>query len=271
MLWCVKALPGIMNSKDNLTIAKVLANTPWGLQGKRLRIDLNQSFTPGQWVSLSAPNNPKLGSRMYSVASTPEDPWTDLLYTLVPNGVLTPWMNQLKPGDLVQVSPPAGSFVPKPIASLFIAAGTGIAPFLSMTNLIQAGWFSGQSLQSRPWLLHSNRSGQDLYGYHSFSNLAAHGLIDYLPFITGINLDSSQVISRDSDPSQVTLPHQPTEFPEPKRLRITTWIQDHPNPQWFRSFQRIMICGSTQMILDIREVLLEKGVDFQSLVSEVYF
>jgi ferredoxin--NADP+ reductase len=270
MHWCVKVLLGIMNSKHNQDEVRVLANTPWGLNGKRLRIDINQTFTPGQWVSLSAANNPRLGSRMYSIASSPEEPWTDLLYTLVPNGVLTPWMNQLKPGDLVQVSRPAGSFVPKPIPSLFIAAGTGIAPFLSMTKLIQTGWFSQHSDQSRPWLLHSNRSGQDLFGYHTFSILSAHRLINYQPFITGIHSDSFQVISRDLDSSQVTL-SKPTELPEPQRSRITTWINDHPNPQWFSSFKRIMICGSTQMILDIREVLLEKGVDFQSLVSEVYF
>lgn len=268
MLWSVRVLPAIMNTISHKLPARVVENSPWGHRGKRLRLHIQLDFVPGQWVSLSSPKHPELESRMYSIASTPEDPWVDLLYTLVPNGVLTPWMWELEPDDQVYISQPAGSFIPKPEPSLWIAAGTGIAPFLSMTNLIRTGWFPKDSL---PWLLHSNRSGQDLFGYHTFSTLAHLGLLNYRPFITGTRLDSELVISVESDNYQADLVQRSSDPFPTQQQRITNWIQDHPNPQWFASFQRVMICGSTPMILDLRDILLGKGLDFQSIVSEVYF
>src|SRR5512147_1973202 len=83
-------------------------------------------FAPGQTVAIST--DLSLPPRPYSIASGVSDPGLEILFDLVPGGLLTPLLAQLSPGDTVLVSEPFGSFVDRPGSSCWIATGTGIAP-----------------------------------------------------------------------------------------------------------------------------------------------
>jgi ferredoxin-NADP reductase len=69
-------------------------------------------------------------SRSYTLASSPKEENLRVLYRLIPEGVLTPQLVQLKEGDPVQWSGPFGEFeVRDPSRPLvFFATGSGVAP-----------------------------------------------------------------------------------------------------------------------------------------------
>jgi ferredoxin-NADP reductase len=91
------------------------------------------NFTPGQWVSISEIVRDKKATRAYSLASAPHGNRFELCLNRVKEGLFSPWLFKLEPGDSVSMKGPLGSFVPKtPFAeSILIATGTGIAPFRS--------------------------------------------------------------------------------------------------------------------------------------------
>jgi len=93
------------------------------------------AFTPGDCVALHA----EAGiSRPYSIASGNQEDSLRFLIRKMEDGVVSPWLVSRKPGDLVTVSPPFGWFRPgQDLAGspfVFIATGTGIAPFLSYSQ-----------------------------------------------------------------------------------------------------------------------------------------
>jgi len=98
-------------------------------------------FVPGQLVALTT--DPLVPVRFYSIASGSGEPQVDILFDLVPQGLLTPRLARLAPGDTLYVSPPFGRFVDSEGPSFWVAAGTGVAPFLSM---LRSGLREGKTL-----------------------------------------------------------------------------------------------------------------------------
>jgi len=93
-------------------------------------------FIPGQFVSFAADIGDKKITRAYSLASTPDSGENrfELCLNLAPEGLFSHHLFRMQPGDTVEMRPPLGTFVLRqpPRDSLFIATGTGIAPFRSM-------------------------------------------------------------------------------------------------------------------------------------------
>lgn len=98
-------------------------------------------FVPGQFVSFTAQiatneTGTKQITRAYSLASAPHTGANrfELCLNLAPEGLFSNHLFQMKPGDTVEMRPPLGMFVLRqpPRDSIFIATGTGIAPFRSM-------------------------------------------------------------------------------------------------------------------------------------------
>ncbi len=91
-------------------------------------------FIAGQFVSLTEMVNGKKVTRAYSIASRPKKNTFELCINLVHDGVFTPHLFALKPGETIEMKGPHGAFVmKKPLSnSLFVATGTGIAPFRPM-------------------------------------------------------------------------------------------------------------------------------------------
>ncbi len=230
-------------------IVSVHTNEPWGSTGKILTLGWKGHYIPGQWVGLRV--SPNQEYRMYSIANPPGKEHIAILYTRVDQGVLTPILWELESGHTLELNNPQGAFVPQKGKNLWIAAGTGIAPFLSMTDLIMADWFGPPGSVT---LLESNKQMADVFGLSQLSQLHQVGKLHYYPFITRNGLE-------DQDSSQYSLI---------QKGRLTLWLCNQSS-EYLRSFDRIMICGSTQMILDVRDILLEKEVDFHTIVSEVYF
>jgi len=94
------------------------------------------SFVPGQFVSFTEVLAGKKITRPYSIASAPGGNRFELCLNLVEEGFLSPFLFEMKPGATVEMSAPLGYFVlrnPNRDA-IFVATGTGIAPFRSMLH-----------------------------------------------------------------------------------------------------------------------------------------
>jgi CDP-4-dehydro-6-deoxyglucose reductase len=92
-------------------------------------------FVPGQFTSFTGVIGGKEITRAYSLASTPSGTNRfELCLNRVEPGHLSPRLFEMKPGDCIQMRQPLGMFVLRqpPRDSIFIATGTGIAPFRSM-------------------------------------------------------------------------------------------------------------------------------------------
>jgi len=92
-------------------------------------------FVPGQFVSFSAMVGEKKITRAYSLANAPDGTNRfELCLNLVEGGHLSPLLFAMKPGDTIAMVRPLGGFVLREPArdSVFVATGTGIAPFRSL-------------------------------------------------------------------------------------------------------------------------------------------
>ena len=110
-----------------------LNKSAYVLQFDRKNID----YIPGQHITVGLPHDSQV--REYSVYSYPEQDFLEILVKEVVDGHVSPRLKRCKPGDLLEVDGPFGFFTIdedniENNTFLFIATGTGIAPFHSMTG-----------------------------------------------------------------------------------------------------------------------------------------
>jgi CDP-4-dehydro-6-deoxyglucose reductase len=92
-------------------------------------------FVPGQFTSFTEMIGDKEITRAYSLASAPSGTNRfELCLNRVEHGHMSPRLFDMQPGDRIGMRQPLGMFVLRrpPRDSIFIATGTGIAPFRSM-------------------------------------------------------------------------------------------------------------------------------------------
>jgi benzoate/toluate 1,2-dioxygenase reductase component len=89
-------------------------------------------FEPGQYVRI-APKGATF-HRSYSMANVPGTDRLQFFVRLVEGGAFSDWLAIAKVGDMVDLSAPHGTFFlrDEDRPRLFVAGGTGVAPFLSM-------------------------------------------------------------------------------------------------------------------------------------------
>ncbi|OVE77088.1 hypothetical protein BVX98_03665 [bacterium F11] len=130
-------------------------------------------FKAGQFVQIFVPREGDKPRRTaYSIASPPQ--LTDsfeLCVTRVDGGVSSGYVHQLKKGDKVTVLGPLGRFtlpdnLPRDV--VFIATGSGIAPFRSMVNDLLY-----KETDKNVYLLYGNRHDDDILYQKEWEKLAS--------------------------------------------------------------------------------------------------
>jgi ring-1,2-phenylacetyl-CoA epoxidase subunit PaaE len=102
------------------------------------------AYTPGQYLTLRTELNGEDLRRSYSICSGLDDGALRVGIRLLPGGVFSGWAAEhLREGQALQVMPPQGRFTIEPDATarrhvLFIAAGSGITPVLSLVKTLLA-------------------------------------------------------------------------------------------------------------------------------------
>lgn len=190
----------------------------------------NYLFKAGQVIGIAMEENgPR---RLYSICSGEEDDEIQILYKVVDEGYLTPQLSDLEPGDTIWITPPGGEFTGNPEPAVWIATGTGIAPFYSMLRSAH-----GQN----KILIHGNRYLEQYHFYDEFREALGDNYI--------------RCCSAESDPDVYT-------------GRVTDYLKEHP-----RLDPNILyyLCGSADMVVEVRDILIAKGIPFGHIISEIYF
>lgn len=95
-------------------------------------------FLPGQYVNIMVPGTDQ--ARSFSFSSGPTADEAGFLIRNTSHGVLTTYLrDRAQIGDAIEFNGPLGSFYLREIKrpALFLAGGTGLAPFLSMLHKIE--------------------------------------------------------------------------------------------------------------------------------------
>lgn len=189
----------------------------------------NFEFIPGQVVKIGIDR--KMPPRIYSICSGNQDQEVSILFNIKEGGYLTPKLASLIPGDKILASEPYGSFLGSKEKAVWIATGTGVAPFYSMLK---------SGLSKNKTLIHGVRHLNQFY----FEDELEWALNDN--YIRCCSKESSCNI-----------------FPG----RVTDYLKTIdllPDIKYF-------ICGQALMVVDVRDFLIEKGVHFENILSEIYF
>lgn len=120
------------------------------------------SFTAGQFAKLALDVDGERVQRAYSYVNAPDNPNLEFYLVMVPDGKLSPKLQQLRPGDDVQVTQEAAGFfvleeVPTCDTLWMLATGTAIGPYLSILR-------EGKDLErfNNLVLIHAARRASDL-------------------------------------------------------------------------------------------------------------
>jgi ferredoxin-NADP reductase len=210
------------------------------------------SFQPGQFISILVPGRGPGGRdlrRAYSIASAPElrqDGRTvfELCVKLVEGGPGTQYLNGLEIGQSLTGMTPFGDFVYKPKAgrhALFIATGTGIAPFRAMAL-------------SRVFRDHPPASTRLLFGARHEGDLL---YTDELKKVLGGG-NYIQALSRAAGEWQGF------------RGRVTDWLRQSEATLAWRETE-FYLCGNGAMIDEVKQILVGHGVEKPFIHQEVYY
>ena len=140
--------------------AAVGAVTPFGDAAYELVLDIPAEapvFLPGQYVNIEVPGSGQ--HRSYSFSSAPGNKRMTFMIKQVPGGLMSGWLGGAAVAQPLQMTGPLGSFylraVTRPL--LFLAGGTGLAPFLSMLEVL-----AQQGTQQAVHLIYGVTRDQDL-------------------------------------------------------------------------------------------------------------
>jgi ferredoxin-NADP reductase len=201
-------------------------------------------FRPGQFISLDIELDGRKVRRPYSIASAPRsDNGFDLCLNMLPEGRVSSWLFNLKPGDKIGFSGPFGFFsLHEPLDPVlaFVATGTGIAPIRAML----------QQLYSRPhgsevWLIFGVRQERDILYRDEFEKMAGeHPGFHFVP-----------TLSR----------------PESGWTGHTGYVQQHVVRYLAgKNGLHAYLCGLRKMIEDVAQEFRALGYDPKALSYEKY-
>ena len=199
-------------------------------------------FAPGQFVSLSGELDGKRITRAYSIASPPGGNRFELSLNRVKEGVFSPHLFELDPGDAIRIKGPYGVFIlPTPASdSVFVATGTGIAPFRSMLRSRLP-----EDANHRFTLLFGCRYEAGLLYRDEFGQLERdHPNFRFLPAIS-----------------------RPGEGWPGRRGRVQQHLEEALAG---RRDVDVYICGLKEMVNDVRERLAGMGFDRKQVHYERY-
>ena len=170
--------------------------------------------------------------RIYSVCSGNSEPEISILFNIKADGVLTPGLSAVIPGMKIWASKPYGSFKDGKNPAWWIATGTGIAPFYSMFR-------SGMS--ENKTLIHGVRQLNQLYCEDELEWAMGERYIRCCSHEQSCNVFLG---------------------------RVTAYLNEINNLPTDINYY---LCGKALMVVEVRDLLISKGVPYENILAEIYF
>jgi ferredoxin/flavodoxin---NADP+ reductase len=186
-------------------------------------------FQAGQVIGISVEREgPR---RLYSICSGEQEEEVRILYNVIDEGYLTPRLSDLAAGDTIWITGPRGDFIYDPAPAVWIATGTGIAPFYSMLR---------SAKYENKLLIHGERYLEKFYFFDEFSS---HLGKNYIRCCTG---EEAEGVFGG---------------------RVTDYLGEVSLPPGHKYY----LCGRAEMVVETRDLLIGRGIPFTNIISEIYF
>ncbi|HLS16440.1 MAG TPA: benzoate 1,2-dioxygenase electron transfer component BenC [Paenalcaligenes sp.] len=205
-----------------------------------LTLDVNgtpPAFLPGQYVNISLPESDQ--HRSYSFSSAPGKSEINFLIKQIPSGLMSSWLSRMQAGEEVSFTGPLGSFyLREPVRPLlFLAGGTGLAPFLSMLEVL------AQEPRDIPiQLIYGVTRDQDLVGLEQLDQY-----VEKIPNFSYI----ASVLDADSNH-----PHK-------------GYVMDHMTDEMFHGGNvDVYLCGPVPMVEAVDGFMKERSLEAASFYYE---
>jgi len=230
--------------------AKVAEHVELNKKYHSLRLELvdphQLEFTAGQYISVAIgggdPASAGQVRRAYSIVSSPSTKHAvDLLVDIEPGGKGSTYMKNLKPGDAVEFLAPLGLFtVAAEPKLLFVATGSGIAPFKSMIGDL----LEEKKDQREIWLLWGLRQVEEMFWEEEWRQINEYYA----------NFHYRLMISKPPGMWPLVSGHVD------KELNDVALNQD-----W-----GVYLCGNKEMIAEVAQMVQNKGVVINKIHQEKY-
>lgn len=206
------------------------------------------SFDPGQFITLQLEIDGVAVSRCYTISSPPTRPnLISITVKRVPGGPVSNWLHDnVVPGTRITAQAPLGSFTltgPSASKYLFLSAGSGITPLMSMTRTLYDLGSDADVL-----FVHSARTPADIVFRHELEAIAA-----VLPNIRVVH------VCEGDDPSERWMG---------LRGRLSTAMLQALAPDLAE--RETYTCGPAGYMASIRRILGEAGYDMRKYHEESF-
>jgi len=207
-------------------------------------------YRPGQYLTLRLFRDGQEERRSYSICA-PAGALPKIGVRRVDTGLFSEWLvNELRPGDEVEVSPPSGSFTPDIEPGThhgLVAAGSGITPVLSIAASVLAA-----HPDTRVTLLYGNRRTDTVMFTEEIADLKnAHGPRLHLLHVLSREPMEAEIFSGRLDADKM-------------RILFGALIDVSDVDQWW-------LCGPLGMTEATVEVLTGFGVDRKRVHRELFY
>lgn len=245
---------------SNMNVERVLSVHHWNdtLFSFKCTRDPGLRFENGQFVMIGLQqDNGRPLMRAYSIASPNWEEHLEFFSIKVPDGPLTSQLQHLKEGDEIIISKkPTGTLVLddlNPGKHLYLlSTGTGLAPFMSVIQDPET-----YERFEKVILCHGVRYEKDLaYRDYFERELREH---EFLGEMIGDKLLYYPAVTREPFANQGRL----TQLMESGEMQRTLGL-----PELSPENDRAMICGSPQMLADLRTVLDARGFQVSPRIGQ---
>lgn len=240
-----------------VTVSRITAMTP-SVKSYSLALldDATITFQPGQYVQWYVPKEGGTVAKPYSIASPPgQHGELEICIKRVGGGYVSNYCDRLTGGEMFDIRGPIGKFhLREPVDSdlVFLATGTGVAPFRSMLrglfpiNQGESAWAPYQFYPSRRvWLIFGIRHEDEILYESEF-----HLMAERYP-----NFHFIPTISR----------------PKPSWAGAAGYVQEHLVTQLRDpAGKQVYVCGLLPMIEAARAALKGMGFQREQIHYEIY-
>lgn len=170
--------------------------------------------------------------RLYSILSGNKESEIKVLFDVNPYGWLTPRLEGMKKGDQLYMSDPMGNFLGTEEPAYWIATGTGISPFISMLR---------SGMNKDKVLIQGARTLKAFYYQEELQESFGSN------YIRCCSKETAEKVFNG-------------------RLTFYLEMQDSL-PKNYKYY----LCGNSEMVVEVRDILIRKQIPFENIRSEIYF